>query len=78
MIAVAFVPAAPIFTELCMRARRRRSPYARTLTLVDPSAIVPAPPFAHRHATRIPHARHAAHLAAPAVAFNSQAQPLTH
>ena len=59
-----------------MHARQVRSPYARVLTPVDPSAIVRASPSAHRLATRTTHARHAAHLAAPAVAFNSQVQPL--
>jgi len=59
-----------------MHPRRVRSPYARVLTPVDLSAIVRASPSPHRHATRTTHARHSAHLAAPAVAFNSQAQPL--
>lgn len=48
-------------TELRRHAQRPRSPAAHALTLVHPSAIVRASPFAPRHATRLVHSRHAAH-----------------
>ncbi len=66
MIRVTLAPAVPIATEPRRHAQRRRSPCARALTPVDPSAIVCASPSAHRYAAHRTHEPHPAHLAAPA------------
>jgi hypothetical protein len=55
-----------------------RSPQARTLTPVAPSAIVRASLSALRYARRANNAQYDAPIIAAASAFNLQAQPLAH
>jgi len=68
-------------TNLLSEEPRCRAPGPRSLrpgslTRCRRSDILRSSPFAHRDIARIVHAPSAAHLAAPKLAFNPQAQPL--